>query len=76
MMIANRTNDAAVAEVAAQQIEAAYEATRSGRQAVWAAFFQEQLAKARTIRDRLKMQSGECNMTNCGTPAVGEAKKP
>ena len=30
MLIADRTNDAAVAETAAQQIETAYETTRSG----------------------------------------------
>ena len=44
----------AVAETAVQQIEAAYEALRSGGQEQWSAYFSEQLAKAKAIRDRFK----------------------
>ena len=76
MMIADRTNEDAVEETAVQQIEAAYETTRSGGQAMQAAYYQEQLAKAQAIRDRLKGQRGECNTINCGAAAIGEAKKP
>ena len=47
MLTANRTNDAAVAETAVTQIEAAYETLRDGGQAAWAAYYQEQMPKAR-----------------------------
>ena len=44
----------AVAETAVRQIETAFETTRSGGQEQWAAYYEEQLPKARAIRDRLK----------------------
>ena len=53
MLIADRTNDVVVAETAVRQIETAYETLRSGGQEQWAAFYEEQLPKARAIRDRL-----------------------
>jgi hypothetical protein len=56
MLIADRSNDAAVAETAVQQIETATETLRSGGQAQWTAGFEAQLPKARAIRDRLKGQ--------------------
>jgi tetratricopeptide (TPR) repeat protein len=53
MLIADRTNNAAIAEIAVGQIETAYETLRSGGQEQWAAELQERLPKARVIRDRL-----------------------
>ena len=50
MLIADRTNDAVVAETAVKQLETAYETMRSGGQEL---YFAEQLAKARAIRDRV-----------------------
>jgi len=52
-LIADRTNDAATAEIAVSQIETAYETLRSGGDEASSAYFQEQLTKARAIRDRL-----------------------
>jgi hypothetical protein len=75
MVIADRTDDAALAETAVQQIEAAYEMTQSGGQQ-WAAYYRAQLPRAQAVRDRLKQQSGECNTVSCGAAADGEAKKP
>ena len=54
MLIADRTNDGALAEAAAGQIETAYETLRDAGQEQWAAFYQGQLPKAQAIRDRLK----------------------
>jgi hypothetical protein len=54
ILIADRTNDAALAETAVTQIETAYETLRDGGQAPWAAYYQEQLPNAQAIRDRLK----------------------
>jgi hypothetical protein len=54
MLIADRNNDGAVAETAVQQIEAAYEGLRSAGQEQGSAYFSEQLAKAKAIRDRLR----------------------
>jgi hypothetical protein len=54
MLIADRTNDAAMAETAVQQIEAAYETLRDGGDDYLSAQFQAQLTKAQAIRDRLK----------------------
>jgi len=56
MLIADRTNDASVAETAVQQIETAYETTRAGGDEQLSAVFEAQLPKARAIRDRLKGQ--------------------
>ena len=53
MLIADRTNDVVVAETAVRQIETAYQKMRSGGQEQWAAFYEEQLPKARATRDRL-----------------------
>jgi tetratricopeptide (TPR) repeat protein len=54
MLIADRNNDVDGAETAVQQIGAAYEMLRSGGQEQFSAYFAEQLAKAKAIRDRLK----------------------
>jgi hypothetical protein len=54
MLIADRTNDGALAETAVQQVQAAYETLRDGGHEQWAAYYQEQLPKAQAIRDRLK----------------------
>jgi hypothetical protein len=54
MLIADRTNDGALAATALQQIQTAYETERSGGQEAWAAILQAQLPKAQAIRDRLK----------------------
>ena len=54
-LIADRNDEhGAVAETAVQQIEAAYEGLRSAGQEQWSAYFSEQLAKAKAIRDRFK----------------------
>ncbi len=49
MVIAERTNDAALAEAALGQIEEAYETTRSGGQEQWSAYFHAQLPRAQAI---------------------------
>ena len=54
MLIADRTNDAAMAEIAFQHIQTAVETLRSGGHQRWAAEFEAQLLKAQAIRDRLK----------------------
>ena len=64
MLIADRTNDATLAETAAAQIETAYETCRDGGQAQWAAFYDAQLPKARAIRDRLKGKSGRVPLSH------------
>jgi hypothetical protein len=51
---ADRNNDAAGAAAALRQIETADEGVRSAGQERWSAYFSEQLAKAKVIRDRLK----------------------
>lgn len=53
MLIADRTNDAAVAATAVGQLEAAYEVAHSGGQEQASVEFEAYLAKARTIRYRL-----------------------
>jgi hypothetical protein len=52
--VADRTNDAAMAEIAFQQIHTAVETLRSGGHRQWAAEFEAQLPNAQAIRDRLK----------------------
>ncbi len=54
MLIADRSNDLVVAETAVRQIETAYETLRSGGEEQSSAYFSEQLAKAKAIRDRFK----------------------
>ena len=54
MIIADRTNNDAVAERAAAQIKTAYETEHAGGQEPWAAFYEAQLPTAQAIRDRLK----------------------
>jgi hypothetical protein len=54
MVIADRTNDGALAETAFQQIQTAFDTTRDGAQAPWATYYKAQLPKAEAIRDRLK----------------------
>ncbi len=54
MRIADRTDDGRLAEIAAQQIEAALETARSGGDKHLSEHFQMQLTKAQAIRDRLK----------------------
>jgi hypothetical protein len=53
-LIANRINNAAMAETAVQQMQTAIETLRSGGQDRWATKLQAQLNKAESIRDRLK----------------------
>jgi hypothetical protein len=54
MLIADRTNDGAIAEMALQHIETAYDTARSGGHERRAAYFEVQLPKSQAIRDRLK----------------------
>jgi hypothetical protein len=54
MLIADRNSDATGAEAALRQIETAYEVLRLAGQEPWSAYFSEQLAKAKAIRDRFK----------------------
>ena len=54
MQIADRTNDAAMAETAVAQIKSAHAMLRDGGHEAGAAEFQAQLPKAQAIRDRLK----------------------
>jgi hypothetical protein len=54
MLTADRNNDAAGAAAALRQIETADQGVRSAGQERWWAYFSEQLAKAKVIRDRLK----------------------
>lgn len=53
ILIADRTNDSAVAEAATQQIEAAYETLHEGGHQQGAAFYEAHLPQAQAIRDRL-----------------------
>jgi hypothetical protein len=53
MLIADRTDAAAMAETAVRQIETAHETARLWGQEQWASYFELQLAKAQAIRDRL-----------------------
>jgi hypothetical protein len=55
-LIADRTNDSALAETGVQQIEAALEMIRSGGQERAAASWEAPLHKVQAIRDRLKGQ--------------------
>ena len=54
VLIADRTNSAALAESAVDQIQTAYRTLRDGGDEYLAGMFQEQLPKAQAIRDRLK----------------------
>ena len=54
MLIADRTNDGALAETAVSQIQMAFDTLRDGGHEQWAAYFEAQLPKAQAIRDRLK----------------------
>ena len=54
ILIADRTNDGALAATGVTQIELAYGTLRDGGQQAWAAVLEAQLPKARAIRDRLK----------------------
>jgi hypothetical protein len=53
-LIADRTNDAALAETAVAQIETAYATLNEGAHAPRAAYLQAQLREAQAVRDRLK----------------------
>lgn len=53
-LIADRTNDGALAETAFQQIQTARETLGDGGQQRWADIFQTQLTTAQAIRDWLK----------------------
>jgi hypothetical protein len=53
MLIADRTNDEALAETALQQIQTAHKALRGAGQRQWAAYYEAQLTEAQAIRDRL-----------------------
>jgi tetratricopeptide (TPR) repeat protein len=59
VVIADRTNDAVLAEAAVRQIELAYETMRLGGHERGSAFRLEQLPRAQAIRDRLKGRSAE-----------------
>ena len=54
VLIADRTNDGALAETSVTQIELAYRTLRDGGQQRGAALFQGRLVEAEAIRDRLK----------------------
>jgi tetratricopeptide (TPR) repeat protein len=54
VLIADRTNDAATAEIAVSQIETAKEALLAGGDEASFLYFEEQLTKAKVIRDRIK----------------------
>jgi hypothetical protein len=54
MIIADRTNDGALAETAMTQVVMAYETMRDGGHSQGAALFKADLTKAQAIRDRLK----------------------
>ena len=54
MLIADRTNNGAMAETAFHQIQTAVEMLWSTEHKQWAAYFNEQLTEAQAIRDRLK----------------------
>jgi hypothetical protein len=75
MVIADRINDAALAEAAVRQIETAYETKQLGGDEFGSSFFHSQLPRAQAIRDRLKGQSSEYNSVNNETAAHDEAKK-
>lgn len=53
ILIADRTKDRALAEIAVTQILAAYKTLRDSGQAQWAAMFLANLAEAQGICDRL-----------------------
>ena len=71
MLIADGTNDAALAETAARQIEAAYETLRDGGDKYQSAQLQTQLPKAQAILDRLK---GKVRGASASPPA--RAQRP
>jgi hypothetical protein len=54
ILIADRTDDSALAEIAVEQIEAAHKTLREGGHQQGVAIYDAQLPKARAIRDRLK----------------------
>jgi hypothetical protein len=54
LLIADRTNDATLADAAVRQIEAALETAHAGVHEPLSNEFQAQLPKAQAIRDRLK----------------------
>jgi hypothetical protein len=54
MLIADRTNDVALAETAVKQIETAPETSRSSGDERQSGYYEDQLPKAQAIRDRLK----------------------
>jgi len=58
MTIAERKSDGALAETALSQIKAALQTLRAGGHAPHAAYFEEQLPRARALRDRLKGGGG------------------
>jgi len=58
MVIAERRSDAKTAKRALEQIEAAFETPRDGGHAPFAAFYEAQLPKARTLVARLTEEGG------------------
>jgi hypothetical protein len=54
MHLAGRTQNAAMAGTAVQQIEAALETMRTGGHAPYAAYYEAQLPEARAVLERLK----------------------
>jgi hypothetical protein len=59
VVIADRTNDAVLAEAAVRQIELAYETMRLGGHERGSAFRLDQLPRAQAVRDRLKGRNTE-----------------
>ena len=55
MHLAERTQNAAMAGTAGQQIEAALETMRVGGHAPFAAYYEARLPEARAVLDRLKL---------------------
>jgi len=55
MHLAERTQNAAMAGTAVQQIEAALETMRAGGHAPFAAYYEARLPEARAVLDRLKL---------------------
>jgi hypothetical protein len=59
ILLAERMNDAPMAQTAVLQIEAAFKTMRDGGHAPFAAYYQRRLPEARRIRDALKGSSGQ-----------------
>jgi hypothetical protein len=56
MLLAERRRDAAIAETALSQINTAFETMRDGGHAPYAAYYEQQLPRARALVARLRGQ--------------------